>query len=87
MLIIEVLLFLFRPENSFSMKSKIENQLAESLSFAEKKFKNDDSIQQFEKSLKEFKELVAKGVVRERGYNLLSPSDNNPLLKITVNSK
>jgi len=40
------------------MESNIEILLKESLSLAEKKFKKDNVIEQYEKAMKEFKELV-----------------------------
>jgi len=69
------------------MNSKIENVLKKSLSLAEKKFKGDNTAEQFEKSNKDFKDLVSKGFVRERGYNLLSLSDNNSAPRIVFNAK
>ena len=69
------------------MESKIEVLVKDSLSLAEKKFKEDHIIQIFEKAQDEFKELIAKGIAKERGYNLLSPSDNKSFSKIAFNAK
>ena len=69
------------------MESNIEIRLKESLSLAEKKFKEDNVIEQYEKAMKEFKELVKKGLARERGHNLLSISDKKALSKTAFNKR
>ena len=69
------------------MESKIEVLLKESLSLAEKKFKEDNIAQQFEKSKNEFKELINKGFAHERGNNLLSLSDDKSVSRIVFNTK
>jgi len=69
------------------MESKIEVLLKESLSLAEQKFKEDNVIQQFEKSKNEFKDLIRKGFAHERGNNLLSISDDKSISRIIFNAK
>ena len=69
------------------MESKIEISLLESLSFAEDMFKNDSTLEQFEKTGKEFDELVKRGIAKKRGYNLLSISDKAYMRKVTFNGK
>lgn len=68
------------------METQIETRLKKSLSLVEKKFKDDDIALQFEKSNKEFKELIIKGIVRERGNNLLSISDIESIPKVIFNT-
>ncbi len=67
------------------MESKIEILIKESVSIAEKKFKEDNAVKEFEKSKNEFKELVSKGYAQERGNNLLSISDIKTISKIAFN--
>jgi len=69
------------------MESKIEVLLKESLSLAEQKFKEDNVVQQFEKSKNEFKDLIRKGFAHERGNNLLSISDDKSISRIIFNAK
>jgi hypothetical protein len=68
------------------MESKIENRFKEVLSLSEKKFKEDDLVLQFEKSINEFKKLVSIGVIQERGNNLLSISDSQSVSRIVFNA-
>lgn len=58
------------------MESNIEALMHESLNLAKSKFKNDPVIQEFEKAILEFQDLVQKGLAKKRGHNLLSISDN-----------
>lgn len=69
------------------MESKIQILVSESLSLAEKKFKEDKIARKFEKSNREFKELISKGFIQERGNNLLSLSDNKSNSGTVFNSK
>ena len=64
------------------MESKIE----ELLSQVNMKFKEDNISKQFENAKNEFKDLVHKGLARERGNNLLSLSDNKSVSRIVFNS-
>jgi len=86
MLLVETFMFLFKPVNLYNMETQIETRLKKSLSLVEKKFKDDDIALQFEKSNKEFKELIIKGIVRERGNNLLSISDIESIPKVIFNT-
>ena len=80
-------MFLFKLANSFkNMESKIEVLLKESLSLAEKKFKEDSVAKNFEKTKNDFKELVLKGIAHERGNNLLSLSDTKSFPRIVFNA-
>ena len=67
------------------MESKIESLIKDSLALVENKFKEDSKVKQFEKSKADFKELVNKGLVNERGNQLLSPSDPTPLHRTPFN--
>lgn len=69
------------------MGSKIEGSVKKSLSIAEKKFKTDKKIQQFENSKDKFRELINKGLASERGNNLLSISDSKSISRIVFNTK
>lgn len=59
------------------MESKIEILIKESVSIAEKKFKEENAVKEFEKSKNEFKELVSKGFAQERGNNLYQFQTSN----------
>jgi hypothetical protein len=50
----------------------IENKLIESIKNETERFENDPKVKEFEKAYSEFKTLVIEGIVKERGYNLLS---------------
>lgn len=65
---------------------KIEERLKESIRIAEKTFE-DDQIKEFQETVSRFNKLVREGIVKERGYNLLSVSDHMSLRKITFNTK
>lgn len=69
------------------MESKIETLLQESLILAEKKIKDDNIVQKFERTKNEFQELVVKGLAHERGNNLLSVSDKQFVTRIVFNAK
>lgn len=68
------------------MESRIESKVADSIKVAEDKFKEDDTVKKFEETKERFQELVKKGVVSERGNNLLSLSDKTSINKISYNS-
>jgi phosphoribosylaminoimidazole carboxylase (NCAIR synthetase) len=68
------------------MESKIEILIKESISLAENKFKADITTQEFERTKEEFKDLVQKGFAHERGYNLMSISDDKSISKVVFNS-
>lgn len=66
--------------------AKIEELVQNSLQLADEKFKDDNSVKDFEQSQKEFKELVEKGVAKERGNNLLSASDAHIKTRVFFNA-
>lgn len=66
--------------------AKIEELIIDSLKVADEKFKDDNSVKNFEQSQKEFKELVEKGVAKERGNNLLSASDAHIKTRVFYNT-
>jgi len=67
------------------MESKIETLIKESISLSEHRFNGDSTIQNFERSKNEFKELIKKGLTQERGNNLLSISDIKSSSKVVFN--
>lgn len=42
---------------------------------------NNEAVKEFEKSVKDFQKLIADGVTKPRGYNLLTIEDRNPILE------
>lgn len=50
----------------------IEIKLKETLQTQEEKFHDDPQFKEFEKANEEFKNLIQKGIIKERGYNLLT---------------
>ena len=64
------------------MEDKIEGLLSQ----VNMKYKEDNISKQFEKAKNEFKDLINKGLARERGNNLLSLSDNKAVSRIVFNS-
>lgn len=61
-----------KQENSFNPMGTIEKNVISTVRTETEKFKNDSKIKEFEKASAEFKSLIEKGLVKERGYNLLS---------------
>jgi len=78
--------FLCKPVNLSNMESNIEIRLKESIAFAEDQFKTSSDILEFEKIQREFADLVKRGFTRERGNNLLSPSDSIAVSRIAFNA-
>jgi len=68
------------------MNSNIETLLKESITLAEVKFKEDSTLQQFERANEGFKKLVQKGLAHERGNNLLSISDTKSITRVIFNA-
>ena len=68
------------------MQSRIETLIIESLLLAEVKFKDDEAASKYERYKNEFKELINRGILKERGNNLLSLSDKKSVSKIFYNS-
>lgn len=63
---------MYRQENSFKMKAKETTELKKEIQNISKRFKGNEQVKEYEKSLESFKELVKKGYAKERGNNLFS---------------
>lgn len=50
----------------------IEKKMIETIKAETEKFENDPKVKEFEKANSEFKALIKEGIVKERGYNLLT---------------
>lgn len=63
------------------MKKRQTEVFEQEINTISKKFKSDDKIREYEKSMDSFKELVQKGIAKERGNNLLSITEqtNKPV--------
>jgi len=59
------------------MKTNIEEQLNKALESAENYFLGDKKVEEYERTAQNFRKLVEKGVVKERGNNLMSISDSS----------
>jgi len=57
------------------MATNIEEKLREVLEKASADQQTDDKLSGFEKALEEFNELVDKGIIKERGYTLMTGSE------------
>ncbi len=57
------------------MATNIEEKLREALEKASEGQKADNKLSAFEKALEEFNELVEKGIIKERGYTLMTGSE------------
>ena len=55
----------------------IENEFLSTLKTQTKKFSQDESFKDLEKSLVSFDDMVKKGLIKKRGYNLQSIEDAN----------
>jgi ribosomal protein S20 len=53
----------------------IEKEFLSTLKTQTKKFSQDESLKDLEKSLVSFDDMVKKGLVKKRGYNLQSIED------------
>lgn len=54
---------------------EIEKKLTEALKSAEKGFKEDPKLKEFEKASNDFNKLVKEGLAVRRGHNLRSPGE------------
>ncbi len=54
------------------MKAKETTELKKEIQNISKRFKGNEQVKEYEKSLESFKELVKKGYAKERGNNLFS---------------
>jgi len=57
------------------MATNIEKKLREVLEKTSEEQQADNKLSDFEKALKEFNELVDKGIIKERGYTLMTGSE------------
>lgn len=57
------------------MATHIEEKLRETLEKVSEDQKADNKLSGFEKALEEFNELVEKGIIKERGYTLMTGSE------------
>lgn len=65
----------------------VEKQFIEQVESLRRKFAKDVKVNEFEKTSEQFDELVERGVVKKRGYNLLSPTDLHIKTKVRFNVK
>ena len=68
------------------MKNSIIQQLQNLPEPASSKFEKNETINRFEQASKKFEELVAKGLLKERGNNLLSIDKAHLINRISFNS-
>lgn len=57
------------------MATNIEEKLKEVLEKTSADQQADNKLSSFEKALEEFNELVDKGIIKERGYTLMTGSE------------
>ena len=65
---------MFIQENLCKMENIVEN-LQQTIKKIEHSFENNSKLKEFEKASIQFEELVKKGLVQRRGYNLMSITD------------
>jgi hypothetical protein len=65
----------------------LEKKIIEELKILSGEFRQDEFTKEFEKTKKEFDELVDKGFVKKRGNNLLSPTDAHIKSRVWFNIK
>ncbi len=53
----------------------IEKQVEEEIKILKQQFSGDKTVEEFEKTIDRFEDLVNKGMAQKRGYNLLSATD------------
>ncbi len=63
----------------------LEEKVAKTIKIVNKSFGGSKEVKAFERSNKEFKELVQKGLAKERGNNLLSSSDAHMKTQVYFN--
>ncbi len=56
---------------------KISEQIAKLVEDSERNFENDTSYEELREASEYFDEMVKQGIVKKRGYNLLSIDQNN----------
>ncbi len=67
--------YLFKQEIFFNMATNIEEKLREVLEKTSKDQQADNKLSGFEKALEGFNELVDKGIIKERGYTLMTGAE------------
>lgn len=65
----------------------LERKIQESIKQVEEIFGESEKIAEFEKTSKEFEELVKKGIIVRRGNRLLSASDRHLRDQVVFNAK
>ena len=68
------------------MENSIIQQLQNLPEPVDSKFKENDTLSRFEEANKKFEELVAKGLLKERGNNLLSIDKAHLINRVSFNS-
>ncbi len=59
------------------MKNIIENKLLEAINIGMTQFEGNSQIEAFEEASREFENLVKKGLVEKRGYNLMTITETH----------
>lgn len=65
---------------------KISEQIIKIISDAEKNFKGEAAYEELRKASENYNEMVKMGVIKKRGYNLLSIDQTN-INQLTFNSQ
>lgn len=65
----------------------LEQKLIIELEKLTKEFSSDEKVVEFEKTSLEFDELVKAGIIKKRGYNLLSLSEAHVKGQVWFNAK
>lgn len=64
----------------------IEKKLEQTLKNVSKEFETEKKVEEFEKALENFKDLVNRGIARKRGNNLISITESHRNIEL-INSK
>lgn len=72
-------------ENSYKMELKIVKSVENTLKKEGKKLQNDATLASFEQASIEFEKLVQSGIVKRRGYNLMT-IDGKHLQQFSISS-
>ena len=67
------------------MKTKIINDLKQAIVQEERRLKDDNILNSFKEASKEFDRLVEDGIVKRRGYNLITIEEKH-LHRYSINS-
>ncbi len=63
---------MFKQEILYEMELEIVKSFEETLENEKKRFQNDATLASFEQASVEFEKLVRSGIVKRRGYNLMT---------------